>query len=283
MAQAVGCASSGRSGRVLGGDTPCLATLYAPGWAVTTAACGAAADWLRTDDGAVFEVRRTATDGRVTAIGAPGASASTYPPLGAWDFESAWAQQRAHAELVGLENGVAVTVPLVRPPPEAPNRPDGMMAVSPGSGCPLVDGAPLFADDPDDQGSIFWTGVPMVGMVNAAASSCSTFAAIPVASFAPLLIDSAVSVRRRLLQRGEIDPANETATLYESSAPEAAPANETLTLYGGAPEAAASSGATLRGHTVQPKASATVSMRSKEEEVFVHHAAHQRRLRHAGG
>ena len=186
---------------VLGGKAPCFATLYAPGWAVTTVACGSNAEHLRTDDGLMHQVRRTATDGRVMALSAPGAVASTYAPLGAWDFESAWTQRRAHAELVGLQDGVPVTVAAIAPPPEAPDRPDGMLSLSPSAGCPLVDGAPIFADDPDAQGSLFWSGVPMVGMVNAKASSCATFGVIPAASFAPLLANWAGATRRSLLQQ----------------------------------------------------------------------------------
>ena len=139
--------------RVVGPNARCFATLYAPGWAVTTAACGSGASHLRTDDGSTHEVQHTTTDGRVTALGAPGAEADAYPPLGLWDFEAAWVQRRAQANMVGIENNAVVTLPLVAPPSAAPERPDAMLAVSPSAGCPLVDGAPLFADDPDGQGA----------------------------------------------------------------------------------------------------------------------------------
>jgi len=217
---------------VLGGKAPCFATLYAPGWAVTTAACGSTAEHLRTDDGMMHQVRRTATDGRVMALSAPGAVANTYAPLGAWDFESAWTQRRAHAELVGLQGGVPVTVAAIAPPPEAPDRPDGMLSVSPSAGCPLVDGAPIFADDPDGQGSLFWSGVPMVGMVNAQASSCATFGVIAAASFAPLLTNWAGATRRSLLQQptdgsslitGATDAAGSTGTAVDTTATVATP------------------------------------------------------------
>ena len=203
---------------VSGSDgSSCLATLYAPGFAVTTAACGRSAQQLHTDDGSTYAVTKAMGHGGVAALTVPGATAKAYASIGAWDFEAAWAAQATNAEMVSTAQGAAVTVPVVESPPESPARPAGMMAVSPVSGCPLMDGAPLFADDPSSQGSTFWMEVPLVGIVDASTSTCTTFSVITTASVTPFLT---APTRRALLQN------ENPATLGGAPAPTAAPAPE---------------------------------------------------------
>ena len=184
------------------GTRACLATIYAPQWAVTTRACAelvaSKGAVVTQDDGTALEVAAITAHGTIAALHVP-AHNGTHAVLGSWNFAAAWAAGE-HAEVVGEAPGAgAQTVALQRASATSPARPPGIMAVSPTMGCPMSDGGPIFADDPASQGAVTWLLIPLVAVVDAATSSCATFSAVALAPHAPFLREvSGTAVRHEV-------------------------------------------------------------------------------------
>lgn len=154
------------SGVPLGSIVPygrCLATRVADDWAVTTISCAAGSQDSVELDEHLSLIRVSSGDvANVDAV----------------DFEAAsWTEG-----FVGVLRGKGVSVATATPVNQfgAPVPQNGAIAVTPQwTNCSIIDGAPFFVDM-SAMGASSWLEIPVVGVVDASASTCTTLSVRPL-------------------------------------------------------------------------------------------------------
>lgn len=158
----------------------CFATRVLDGWAITTTKCAQQITQGSVLRGAVADRSRepVALGGNLTAI--PVDSSMNRARIEPADFtKSGWTQGTVGPN-VPVSPSDLFSVPVFE---------NGLVGVAPAwpANCSIVEGAPLFVDD-IPTGAPSWLDVPIVGVVVASASSCTTLAVQPlVPSLAGLL------------------------------------------------------------------------------------------------